>query len=266
MILNDINDLDESLDKKTSPTLEPDAMRFSSEKWLGYFIENKEACPNIRFPESISMRDDLRLPLIHSLQKFQIGETGEGKHLKRFARIMNDPAYEMCIDRFIREEQHHARVLAQMISSLNGTLLTWHWTDLIFICLRRLLHLKTEIFILLIAEIVGKCFYRVCSAHLENELLSDAFSLIVLDEIGHLEFHCSFLRSQFEKYPVFIRKSILFCWSMIFFAACKVFISDNKEALVALNVSPKEFFKDCWTTFDISAARSLALPLKAKTV
>src|SRR5262249_4075085 len=99
------------------------------------------------FRHEPNVSQELRGPLINSLQRFQIGETGEGKHLRKHARTLNDPMYEECIDLFIKEEQFHARVLAQMIQSLDGTLLTWHWTDLAFIGLRRVMHLKTEVFI-----------------------------------------------------------------------------------------------------------------------
>lgn len=232
---------------------------FSSKRWLAYFQENKKACPVFVFPDTVKVSKTLRQPLIHSLQRFQIGETGEGKHLRKFAGKMQDPVYEQCIDMFIKEEQHHARVLAQVIAAMDGTLLSWHWSDLVFIGLRRLLHLKTEIFILLIAEVIGKCFYRVCSAHLEDPLLSDAFSLIVLDELGHLEFHCGFLRSQFECSPLIVRQFILFCWAFIFYCAGCVFVADHKKALVALNVPPRQFFKELSTTFRICSQRALAL-------
>lgn len=237
---------------------------FSSKRWLAYFQENKSSCPQIVIPESVKVSQSMRPALIRSLQRFQIGETGEGKHLKKFASKMNDLVYEQCIDMFIKEEQHHARILAQMIASMDGTLLTWHWSDLVFIGLRRLLHLKTEIFVLLIAEVIGKCFYRTCAAHLDDPLLSDAFSLIVLDELGHLEFHCSFLRSQFETAPTFVRKCVLLCWSALFFCASYVFIADHKAALAALNVTPQQFLRDLSTSFRICSQRSLALEPKVE--
>ncbi len=254
----------ESIEAKVASSLAPGNEGFSSLRWLGYFKENKSSYPNIVIPNTVKVSQSLKEPLIRSLQKFQIGETGEGKHLKKFAARMNDPVYEQCIDMFIKEEQHHARILAQMIASMDGTLLTWHWSDLVFIALRRLLHLKTEIFVLLIAEIIGKCFYRVCSAHLEDPLLSDAFSLIVLDELGHLEFHCGFLRSQFEKSPLFVRKFVLFCWSLLFYSACCVFVADHKEALIGLNVPPRQFLKDLSTSFRIYSQRSLLLEPKVE--
>lgn len=249
----------EFVDAKESSSLAPGDDGFSTKRWLAYFKENKESCPQIVIPQSVDVSPSIRPALIRSLQRFQIGETGEGKHLKKFAAKMNDPFYSQCIDMFIKEEQHHARILAQMIASMDGTLLTWHWSDLVFIGLRRLLHLKTEIFVLLIAEVIGKCFYRTCSANLSDALLSDAFSLIVLDELGHLEFHCGFLRNQFEHTPAFVRQFVLICWSALFYCACCVFIADHKNALKALNVSQKQFMSDLSTTFRICSQRSLLL-------
>jgi len=251
--------INNSIEPKEASSLISGKEQFSSQRWLAYFKENKNSCPTIVIPETVKVSPSLREPLIRSLQRFQIGETGEGKHLKKFAAKTKDPLYEQCIDMFIKEEQHHARILAQMIASMDGTLLTWHWSDLVFIGLRRMLHLKTEIFILLIAEIIGKCFYRACSAQLEDPLLSDAFCLIVLDELGHLEFHCGFLNSQYENSPLFLRRSILFLWSILFYCACLVFVADHKGALVALGTTPKQFFKELSTSFRICSRRALAL-------
>lgn len=233
---------------------------FSSAHWLTYFQDNRKARVDIAFPNELRVPLSMRAPLLRSLQRFQIGETGEGKHLKRFARRMHDPVYEECIDLFIKEEQFHARVLAQMIQSLDGTLLTWHWSDLAFIVLRRMLGLKTEVFILLIAEIIGKCFYKSCADSLENRLLSDAFSLIVLDEIGHLEFHCSFLQEQMKDSPYLLRRAVHYAWCMLFVTACLVFIADHIRSLKVLGVLPRDFLQDCSNTFHRAATRALLLP------
>src|SRR6516165_2614794 len=126
---------------------------FSSAEWLLYFQNNKESRISLKFRNDSSVPLSVRVPLIRSLQRFQVGESGEGKHLLKYARRTNDPNYIECIDLFIKEEQYHALVLAQMIQSMDGALLTWHWSDIAFIGLRRMLGLKTELLILLIAEI-----------------------------------------------------------------------------------------------------------------
>ncbi|HEY9717351.1 MAG TPA: hypothetical protein V6C69_07780 [Trichormus sp.] len=232
---------------------------FQAARWLQYFQDNKSARGKITIPSGIAVSKTLRLPLIRSLQRFQIGETGEGMHLKRYASKTGDQVYEQCIDLFIKEEQFHSRVLADMIAAVDGTLLSWHWSDLAFICLRRMLGLKTEIFIILVAEIIGKCFYRLCADKLQNETLSDAFSLIVLDEIGHLEFHCAFLRTQMRKASTAVRYCVYWGWATIFYAGCIVFIADHQKTLKALGGSPRDFLQQCSRTFHRAAARALTV-------
>ena len=243
-----------------SLTADPRYGTFSSAQWLLYFQDNKKSRADIKFTNDISVPLSMRVPLIRSLQRFQIGETGEGKHLRKYARMTNDPKYEECIDLFIKEEQYHALVLAQIIQSMDGTLLSWHWTDLAFIVLRRMLGLKTELFILLIAEIIGKCFYNACSNKLEDPRLRDAFALIVLDEIGHLEFHCDFLRDQMKGYPKGITQVCYFFWSILFLTACFVFMADHKHALEALTVRPRDFLEDCSRTFRRAAMKADMVP------
>jgi hypothetical protein len=232
---------------------------FSADSWLKYFEHNRVNRARVHFAECVSFPAQLREPLIRSLQRFQIGETGEGKHLRRFAATLRDPAYEQCIDLFIKEEQSHARILAEMIATLDGTLLTWHWTDLAFIALRRTLGLKTEIFILLIAEIVGKCFYLACARAVPNQRMATAFSLIVVDEIAHLEFHCEFLELRLRKMPEAARYFVYWCWAAIFYAACLVFVWDHRLALDALNMTPRGFLAECAKTFHRAASKALSV-------
>ena len=228
---------------------------FSSAEWLLYFQNNKESRISLKFRNDSSVPLSVRVPLIRSLQRFQVGESGEGKHLLKYARRTNDPNYIECIDLFIKEEQYHALVLAQMIQSMDGALLTWHWSDIAFIGLRRMLGLKTELLILLIAEIIGKCFYAACANSLANSQFRDAFSLIVLDEIGHLEFHCNFLCDEFKVFPAVVLRVCYFLWSVLFLASCFVFISDHRHALKALKVRPRDFLEDCAKTFQRTARR-----------
>lgn len=233
--------------------------QFSSSSWLEYFQQNRANKTSIDFPENIVLPSELRAPLLHSLQRFQIGETGEGKHLRSYAKYMKDETYEQCIDLFVKEEQSHARILAAMIGALDGTLLTSHWTDLAFIALRRMMGLKTELFILLIAEVIGKCFYLLCARSIPHERMSNAFSIIVLDEIAHLRFHALALNVQLKAEPRCFRVIILKLWTMLFLAACLVFVWDHARTLAALHTNKEDFSKACIKEFNRAAAIALAL-------
>lgn len=227
---------------------------FDSRKWLDYFQENKRTRPVFDLSGEVSLEPKLRDPLIRSLQRFQIGETGDGKHLRKYARKLADPVYMQCVDLFIREEQVHGQILAEVVLSAGGTLLSWHWTDVAFILLRRILGLKTEILILLIAEVVGKCFYKCVADCVDDARLQEVFAVIVVDEIAHLQFHAEFLSFRLEKLPWFVRIFAHYAWCIIFHSACLVFIIDHRQTLEALNVSPAEFIAKCSKDFQRGAA------------
>lgn len=227
---------------------------FSSSEWLSYFRNNKSLHPIAILPDHIEMETCLRKSIIKSLQRFQIGETGDGKHLRKFAASQNDDAYSECIDLFIKEEQSHGRVLAEVIRALDGTLINWHWTDAVFVLFRRILGLKTEIFMLLIAEVIGKCFYKAIADKIEHEQLKEIFSLIVLDEIAHLSFHSQFLSIQFRDSSWSFKTLVNYLWTLLFHSACLAFVLDHKDALQNLGISSAEFTQRCARDFHRSAA------------
>ncbi len=232
---------------------------FDSQQWLNYFQENKRLRADIRIPVELKIVESKRAPLMRSLQRFQIGETGDGRHLRKYADRRNDPIYSECVDLFIKEEQRHATMLAQVILAMNGTLLSWHWSDVVFILLRRVLGLKTELLILLIAEVVGKCFYKCVADDIEDPDVKDLFSLIVLDEIAHLDFHATFLSEQLANYHWLLKCTVYYSWCVIFYTACFVFVIDHRAALNALNVPTVEFINKCSMVFHRAAAQALKI-------
>lgn len=235
---------------------------FDSQMWLNYFQENKRLRADIRIPVEISIEESKRAPLMRSLQRFQIGETGDGRHLRKYAsRLVKDPIYSQCVDLFIKEEQRHATMLAQVIIAMNGTLLSWHWSDVVFILLRRVLGLKTELLILLIAEVVGKCFYKCVADEIEDPAVKDLFALIVLDEIAHLDFHATFLCDQLANYHWLLKCTVYYFWCIIFYTACFVFVIDHRTALAALNVPAVDFINKCSTVFHRASAQALKISL-----
>lgn len=236
------NQLERQGTNQSSTPLE--TKEFNSKKWRAYFEKNRDDRVQVNLPNRLDIKDELKKPLIRSLQRFQIGETGDGLHLKRYAERYGDDDYVHSVDLFVKEEQGHAQVLSQVILALDGKLLTWHWTDLGYITLRRLLGLKTELMIMFIAEVIGKCFYKKIFESSKNEHLEEVFSLIVLDELMHLEFHAQFLGTQMKTYSIFARSIIHYMWCVLFYAACLVFVLDHEKGLKALDTSASDFLSD----------------------
>ena len=234
-----------------------DRSSFSSAYWLNYFERNKKEKQPLNWPQKVDVPFAISIPVVRSLQRFQVGETGDGTHLRNYAKALNDPDYEVCIDLFIKEENAHAVVLARMIELMKGHLITWHLSDYAFVCLRHLIGLKTEVFMILAVEIVGKCFYQCCSEGLPDEFLRNTFASIVRDEIGHLKFHWSFMHQEMRPLPKWWCTLVYYFWSALFIAICLVFIADHGQALLALNKSKTSFVQDCRGLFRRGALRAL---------
>jgi hypothetical protein len=93
--------------------------------------------------------------ILRSLQRFQVGEDGDGANLIAKAAGAGDEIYAKAVGLFIAEEQNHARLLKLLLEAGGTRTITSHWTDAIFVRLRRTLGLRLELMVLMIAEVVA---------------------------------------------------------------------------------------------------------------
>jgi hypothetical protein len=229
--------------------------------WLAYFVRNRQRRDVLPWERRIVVDPRLRGPLIRSLQRFQVGEQGEGTHLKSAAAATGDAAYARAIYLFIEEEREHARLLARLLARLGGQVLDWHWSDACFILVRRLLGLRQELFVLLTAEIVGERFYRVVYDGTADPLLRAALAQVLRDEAAHLAFHVDYLNRALALLPPLARRAIRLAWAGFWRAVCLVVLVDHRPLLRAAGVSPGRFWADCGGLFDAAAARIFDGPL-----
>src|SRR5262249_31118103 len=124
--------------------------------WVAYFDRNRGDRLPIPWERGITVEQGLRAPLIRSLQRFQVGERGDGVHLRAGAWATGDLLYGRAIELFVQEEQEHSRLLAALLEGMGAPLLTAHWSDAYFIFLRRLCGLRAELLVLLIAELIAE--------------------------------------------------------------------------------------------------------------
>src|SRR5690348_12736773 len=104
--------------------------------WLDHFTANRARPRPTTWTGDVNVPPALRAPLVRSLQRLQVGEKGEGRHLRRAARATGDARYAMAVDLFLAEEQAHARLLAALLAALGASVLARHWSDGGFIWLR----------------------------------------------------------------------------------------------------------------------------------
>jgi hypothetical protein len=223
-------------------------------EWRAYFEHNSRNRMTIPWEQGISVEADLRQPLIRSLQRFQVGEQGDGKHLCRKAAALGDPVYLETIELFVKEEQEHARLLACLIKGMDGRLLKYHWSDVCFVFLRRPAGLKLELMVLLIAEMIAKRYYRALYEGTADPVLQAVFAQIVCDENGHVGFHSDTLYRAFAPLPGWARSFIRQTWHLVYTIVCVVVMLDHRSVLRAVRVSSSDFLRDCNRIFDETAA------------
>jgi hypothetical protein len=207
--------------------------------------------------ETFAPEPHLRGPLIHSLQRFQIGESGEGRHLRRYAATTGDAEYQECVDLFIKEEQEHSRLQARILDALGAPLLRHHWSNSCFVHLRRLFALEEELLVLLVPEMIAQRYFRALREGTGDPALRAVFARIVSDEDGHVAFHVDFLRQRLAGLPLARRILLRAGWRAVFRGACLVVMWDHRAALRAVRVPLPFFWWDCGLIFDEVAAAIL---------
>jgi hypothetical protein len=159
-----------------------------SAAWLAYFRGNASR-PSPPLGSFESLPPHVRAALVPSLQRFQLGETGEGRVAHEAARSADpalDDALKECIALYVREEGRHARELAAALRALGAPLAKHDVTEALFRRGRRLLGLRTKLLTMAVAEIVGGVYYDVLAAHVPP--VAETARAIRRDEDQHLAF------------------------------------------------------------------------------
>lgn len=222
--------------------------------WLNYFEQNRAHRLPVPWEQGVQLEPRLRTPLIRSLQKFQIGESGEGRRLRRHAAATGDAVYQAAIDLFIKEEQEHARLMAAVLQRLGAPLLTSDWTDQCFVFLRRCFGLHQELMVLLLPEMIAKRYFRALFEGSSDPVLRAVCTQILRDEDGHVAFHVDYLRRAFASLSFSQRIAAQVVWRLLFRGACLVVMLDHRAALRACGVGAAAFWRDCGRIFDETAA------------
>jgi hypothetical protein len=135
----------------------------SSAAWVESFRRNCRRLRLIPWEEGIKLTPDERAAVIRSIQIFQLGESGEGKHFlrvaERYARRVDDPDYLVALRMFLAEEHRHAGELGRVLDLLGAPRLTKEWTDNVFRWLRHRAGLELMIAVLLTGEVMAQAYY-----------------------------------------------------------------------------------------------------------
>ncbi|MFE1949005.1 ferritin-like domain-containing protein [Streptomyces sp. NPDC059524] len=179
--------------------------------------------------------------LVRSVQRFQVGEDGDGGALLAKAARAGDPSYTRAARLFVAEEQNHARLLAEVLGAAGAGTLRSHWSDAVFVRLRRLLGLRLELLVLMIAEVVALRYYRALRDGAPDPLLAEVAGRILADEERHVPFHCRRLREGFAGLPRPAVRLVVRGWRVLLGAAAWVVAADHGAALRRCGVTRRAF-------------------------
>ncbi|OLZ58543.1 hypothetical protein AVW11_28035 [Streptomyces amritsarensis] len=184
-----------------------------------------------------------RLPaeLVRSIQKFQVGEDGDGSALRGKADLAGDPVYSEAVRLFVAEEQNHARMLRLLLEAGGAGTLEGHWSDAAFVRVRRLLGLRVELLVLMIAEVVALGYYGALRDGAGDALVREVAGRILADEERHVPFHCLRLQEGLAVLPRPARRAVTAGWRGLLACAATLVAVDHGPALRACGVGRGAF-------------------------
>ncbi len=219
--------------------------------WVAYYEANVSRESHLPFglPRHKTLTPHQRAALVRTLQRFHLGESGEGEHLKRFAEQTGDAAYSRAIELFVAEEQAHSRWFGKLLQRLDAPTLPTHWSDALFTRVRRARGLHFELVTFLTAEIVGHRFFALLSRNCPEPVAAAVFAQVVRDESAHIAFHIDTLRRAFEKHSP--RSRFVWHWKWKAMLACAIAIVclDQGAVFGVLGLSRGEFAARCFDSF-----------------
>ena len=159
-------------------------------------VAAQRAVPSIVAP---AVSEPVRLGVLESLQKFQIGESGEGRAAHEIDSAMLpgiDDEFRQSLKMLVREEGRHSRILALMVHALGGKTLSRNWSERVFVHVRRAFGLRFKMLVLLSVEVIGIAWYGLLAQQLPPGAFADALRQMCGDEERHLAFFSRFFAAQ----------------------------------------------------------------------
>ncbi|MDX2100702.1 MAG: ferritin-like domain-containing protein [Leptolyngbyaceae cyanobacterium bins.59] len=222
--------------------------------WYPYFSENRDHLLPLPWQCSEKLSDRERNLIAASIRKFQLGESSEGSHLMRLARLESvrsgNPVYVDTLKLFIAEEQRHARDLGRFMEREQIPLAHHDWTDRLFRKTRRLANFDLAMGVLLTAERVATVYYQALRDATQSPLLKTLCQQILQDERQHVRFHLDILATLHQNRPRW-QTTLFYRLHELFLAATLVIVwVDHRPVLQAGGFSCKQFFMKVWTELE----------------
>lgn len=229
--------------------------------WLTYFERNParqaRLDAEIDWTRPTPLTGPSRAAIARSLQRFELGESGDGEVLLAKAERAGDPTYVAALRLFVAEEQRHSALFGTALDHLAARHLTTHWSDTAFTALRRALGLRTELALFLVAEVVALQYFTVLRDGCPDEPIARMAVRILADEEEHVRFQVQRLHEGFAGSGPLVRRGAQLLWWVVAVGAAGVVALDHGLALRVCGTRPVTLFGRALRSF--AAASRLAL-------
>lgn len=213
--------------------------------WLTYYARNPDRQARldavIDWTRPTPLTDADRAAIARSLQRFELGEAGDGARLLAKADRAGDPTYAAALRLFVAEEQRHSALFGRALDHLGWPRLSSHWSDAAFTGLRRALGLRTELALFLVAEVVALHYFTALERCADEQVARMA-TRILADEREHVRFQVHRLHDGFAGTAAPVRAAVRCLWWPVAVGAAAVVAVDHRAALRVCGVRP-------WTLF-----------------
>jgi len=242
-------------------------MRTSTE-WLRYYETNARNLLTIPWERGAELSAEEAAAIEASVAEFQRGESGEGRHLIRYARRYaeetGDADYITAIRLFILEEQRHARDLARFLTINRLPLARGSFADAVFRRLRNVFGtLEMSIAVLITAELMAQVYYAALRVATQSVVLERLCEQILRDEERHVEFQAERLGILRAKRRAVAYQTTMSFQRALFAATCVVVWRVHRDAFRAGGFGFRRFWIEAWSYFEKAFAISRAA---AKTI
>lgn len=198
-----------------------------------------------------SVPEALRTPLVTLLQRFQLGEAGEGRVASE-ARTSTDPALDEALREatalYVREEGRHAAILAELLAALGAPTIRHATAEVLFRRGRRLLGFRTKMLVIACAEVVGIATYTRIRDGVPSSAIAQAADDVLSDELTHLDFQSLFFSrviATFGRLSPVGAPAVALAFAAVLTAATLLVTLRHRVALRRLGSSPAAFVLQC---------------------
>ena len=235
-------------------------MRTSTE-WLRYFENNAGQLLDIPWDRGEELTPEEIIAVGPSIAEFQRGESGEGRHLIRYARAYaertGDDDYEPAVVLFIREEQRHARDLRRVLELHGIPLARASFADAVFRRLRNVFGtLEMSIAVLITAELMAQVYYDALRLATGSAILRRLCEQILNDEVRHVEFQAERLGMLRARRSVLLLFATMLLQRSLFAGTSIVVWLVHRRALRRGGYGFARFWSEAWRCFRAAFAIS----------